>query len=128
MTAKGISKLYLVGLILLASHNLDNLLLYGFDPFPIIITLPYLVIALLWKKLPKVAIIIILGIFTGIEMNHTITGHLPALIENGLGRKTFSALLFDFGLLFWAATIILLIKGIVVGFLQRNEQTNRLSE
>lgn len=117
-------KLFLVGLLLVAGHNTDNLILYGFDPFPIIITLPYLIIALLWRWMPKVAIVLILGLFTGIEMNHTITEHMPNLFENGLGRKTFSALLYDIGLLFWAAAILLLIKDFVVGLKQRSTVKN----
>ncbi|MFB3167597.1 hypothetical protein P5G62_010800 [Neobacillus sp. 179-C4.2 HS] len=111
---------------MVASHNIDNLILYGFDPFPIIITMPYISIAMFWKKLPSVATILILGIFTAIEMNHTITGHIPTLIENGLNRKTFSALLFDCGLLFWVAIIGLLVKNIVLSFLQRANQSNSI--
>lgn len=105
-----IYKLYLIGFLLVVGHNIDNLILYGFDPFPILISLPYVILALIWTKTPKLAISIILGFFTIIELNHTITEHLPNLLEKGFNRFTFSAAFYDIGLLFWVVTVILLLK------------------
>jgi uncharacterized membrane protein YagU involved in acid resistance len=98
----------LLGFTLVASHNLDNLFLNGFDPFPIIITLPYVVIAFIWNKVPKLAVTILLSIFAVLEFNHTITEHIPNLLEYGLERRTLSAMLFDLGVITWFGTLIVL--------------------
>lgn len=129
MKENNVYKWYLIGFLLVAGHNIDNIILYGFDPFPILITLPYVVIAIIWKKVPKVAISIILGLFTIIELNHTFTEHLPNLIENGLTRKTFSAELYDIGLIFWVVTVTLLVMEFVSNVKQKRiRKGNSLSK
>lgn len=123
-----IYKIYLIGFLLVASHNIDNLILYGFDPFPIIITLPYVILALIWKRVHKVAVTLILGIFTVIELNHTFSEHLPNLFKMGLTRQTFSALLYDLGLIFWVGTILLLVKEIITLFKQRTQKNTSITK
>jgi|GEM_PF-4854880 len=110
--------LFLIGLAMVALHNFDNILLYGFDPFPLIIMLPYVVIALLWKRIHRLISGALLGFFATVEGNHTLTEHWPKLVEQGLGRGTISAVIYDIGVILWLAITLGIFISFTLGKLQ----------
>jgi len=110
--------LFLIGLGLVATHNIDNILLYGFDPFPLIVMLPYVVIALLWNRVHRLISGALLGFFAIIEANHTLTEHWPKLMEQGLARGTISAVIYDIGVVLWLAVTLGLFISFTLGKMQ----------
>ncbi|MGM0879946.1 MAG: hypothetical protein ACQEXQ_02770 [Bacillota bacterium] len=101
MTKKKAFYVFLAGFLLLASHNIDNLILYGFDPFPLLEMVPYVLIAAFWFRMKGWFPAILVLAFSLLELNHTRVDHIPTLLEIGFGRKTFSGILFNIGAAVW---------------------------
>ncbi len=101
MMEKNAYYVFLAGFLLLASHNIDNLILYGFDPFPLLEMVPYVLIAAFWFRMKGWLTVILVLAFSLLELNHTRIDHIPNLLEIGFGRKTFSGILFNIGAAVW---------------------------
>jgi Na+/proline symporter len=101
MTKKNAFYVFVAGFLLLASHNIDNLILYGFDPFPLLEMVPYVLITAFWFRMKDWLTAILVLVFSLLELNHTRVDHIPTLLEIGLGRKTFSGILFNIGATVW---------------------------
>ncbi|MBD0379658.1 hypothetical protein [Paenibacillus sedimenti] len=112
--------LFLVGWALLASHNFDSLILYGFDPFPLAEMVPYALIAAFWFRMKPWLTPILVLLFALLELNHTIKNHMPRLFEEGLGRTTFTGLFYDLG-----ATVWFLLSLYLLFMLLKNKSLSR---
>lgn len=101
MRNKNAFYVFLAGFLLLASHNIDNLILYGFDPFPLLEMVPYVLIAAFWFRMKGWLAAILVLVFSLLELNHTRIDHIPNLLEIGFGRNTFTGVLFNIGAAVW---------------------------
>lgn len=101
-------KLFLLSIFLIASHNIDNIILDGFDPFAIITLIPYVLILALWRWMNGWIKAGLLFFFFLLEGNHMLVDHIPRIVEEGFGRYIYSNILYNLG------TLLLLINSIVI--------------
>lgn len=103
-------KLFLLSVTLIASHNIDNIILEGFDPFAIITLVPYVLILALWRWLNGWFKVGLLLFFFLLEGNHMLSDHIPRIMDEGMGRYIYSNILYNLGVLLYFFNAALLTQ------------------
>lgn len=110
MTRHHAFKVFIIGFVLIATHNIDHLILKGWSSSPLLEMIPYLLILIFWSKMKDMVLGFLLLLFGFLGLNHTIVTHIPELLSNGFGRTSITQILFDIGSILLVVASIMLFQ------------------